>query len=117
MTFQPRPSGASKIWLGIVAVVLCVLFLETQDAKQDQQNLIVSTDSDGVGAEVLIDNQKVGTVAAGDASGLGGGVFRGHLGSGAHDLIVQKNGYKPFNKLLNMKREAFVGVDLQPSTH
>ena len=117
MTFQPKPSAAAKIWLGVVAVVLCVLFLETRNAKQIGQNLIVNTDTDGVGAEVLIDNQKVGTVQTGESPGLGGGVFRAYLGSGKHQLTVSKSGFRPFKEQLDMKREAFVGVDLQPSTH
>jgi hypothetical protein len=117
MTFQPKPPVASKIWLGIIAVVLCALFFETRDPRQAGQNFIVNTDSDGVGAEVLIDNQKVGTVQSCEAAGLGGGVFRAYLGSGKHELTVRKNGFRTINQHLEMKREAFVGVDLQPSTH
>jgi hypothetical protein len=117
MTFQPKPSAAAKIWLGVVAVVLCLLFLETRNPKQIGQNLIVNTDTDGVGAQVLIDNQKVGTVQAGESAGLGGGVFRSYLSAGKHELSVRKSGFRPFVAQLDMKREAFVGVDLQPSTH
>jgi hypothetical protein len=115
--FQPKPSKASKIWLGIVAVVLIALFFETRDAHQSGQNFVLGTNDEAVGADVLIDNHKIGQVESGHHDGLDGGVFRTYLTSGQHDLSVQKSGFQSFTTHLDMKREAYVGVDLQQSSH
>lgn len=113
MTFQPKASRASQIWIAVVVGVLFVLFLETQGNHTKTLNFVVNTDADEVGAEVLIDNQKVGTISSSSVDGPGGGVYLGYLPQGRHLVEVRKEGFKPFSKEIDMRQEQYLGVDLE----
>jgi PEGA domain len=114
MSFQPKASRAVQIWLAVVVGVLIVLFLETRGNQVRTLNFIVNADADDVGAEVLVDNQKAGTITASNAEGPGGGVYLGYLQPGKHVLEVRKEGFKPYSKEIDMHQEQYLGVDLQP---
>lgn len=114
MSFQPKVSRAAQIWIAVIVGVLIVLFLEMQGNQTRTLNFVVNTDADDVGAEVLIDNQKVGTISSSSVDGPGGGVFLGYLQQGKHQVEVRKEGFKPFSKEIDMHQEQYLGVDLEP---
>ncbi|CAN5402782.1 hypothetical protein BH10CYA1_BH10CYA1_00620 [soil metagenome] len=113
MSFQPKSSRAPQIWIAVVVGVLIVLFFETRGNHTKTLNFVVNTDADDVGAEVLIDNQKVGTISSSSADGPGGGVYLGYLQQGKHQVEVRKEGFKPFGKEIDMHQEQYLGVDLE----
>jgi hypothetical protein len=113
MSFQPKPSRAIQIWISIVAVVLTALFLETRGNQTRAINFIVNTDIDDVGADVLIDNRKVGIVSSSGVDGPGGGVYLGYVQPGQHSIEVRKEGFKPYSKQIDMRQEQYLGVDLE----
>lgn len=76
--------------------------------------MVLNTDGDDVGAAVLVDNRKVGTISSSCADGPGGGVYYGYLQSGQHLVQVRKEGFQPFGKRIDMHQEQYLGVDLQP---
>ncbi len=88
MNFQPRASRAAQIWIAVVVGVLFVLFLETQGNQTKTLNFVLNTDADDVGAEVLVDNQKVGNITSSTTDGPGGGVYLGYFEQGRHLLEV-----------------------------
>ncbi|MBS1952878.1 MAG: PEGA domain-containing protein [Cyanobacteria bacterium SZAS-4] len=113
MSFQPKASRAAQIWIAVIVGVLIVLFLEMQGNQTKTLNFVVNTDADDVGAEVLVDNQKVGIISSSTVDGPGGGVFLGYLRQGKHQVEVRKEGFKPFSKEIDMHQEQYLGVDLE----
>lgn len=113
MSFTPKPSQATKLWLGILSVVLIALFIETRGTRQGDFNFCLSTDSSAIGAEVFVDGKKVGVISDGSSSGLGGGVFWTQAPRGKHELRIQKENYKPFTTTFEMRNEEYLAVDLQ----
>jgi hypothetical protein len=113
MSFEPRASRAAQIWIAVVVGVLFALFLETRGNQTRTLNFVVNSDADDVGAEVLVDNQKVGTISSSSAEGPGGGVYLGYLLQGKHHVEVRKDGYKPYSKEIDMHQEQYLGVDLE----
>ncbi|HEY9676400.1 MAG TPA: PEGA domain-containing protein [Drouetiella sp.] len=80
-------------------------------------NFVVTTDSDDIGAEVIVDKQKIGAVSKSTADGPGGGVFMGYLPRGKHTVEVHKEGYKPYTREFDMLQEQYLGVDLQAQSN
>jgi hypothetical protein len=114
MSFTPKPSQAVKIWLGVVALVLGLLFMQTRGKGSGDFNFFLNTDSDAIGAEVYVDGILLGKIDAGPRSGLGGGTFWGHLTQGKHLVEVRKPKYKPFQTEVDMHGKDYRGVDLKP---
>lgn len=117
MSFTPKPSYAVQMWFGILVVVLTALFLETRHPSDSGSNFLINSNPDGVGAEVIVDGQKLGTVGDAKKSGLGGGAFWAHLTRGKHIVELRKPGYVPYSKELEMHGEAYLGVDLTPQNN
>ncbi len=113
MSFQPKASRAAQIWIAVIVGVLVVLFLETRGNQTKTLNFVVNSDADDVGADVLVDNQKVGTISSSSVDGPGGGVFLGYLQQGKHQVEVRKEGFKTFSKEIDMHQEQYLGVDLE----
>ena len=70
MAFTPKASIATRLWLGILVVVLILLFIETKSPQHGGSNFFISTDSDADGADVIVDGQKLGTIGAPRGSGV-----------------------------------------------
>ncbi len=102
------------MWITVVCVVLAVLFVETQGNRTQLLNFMINTGDDDIDAEVVIDNQKVGTISSSSSQGPGGGVFIGYLQPGKHLVQIRKQGFKPFSKQIDMHHELYLGVDLEP---
>ncbi len=117
MVFTPKSSSATKWWLGILLLVLVALFLETRTRHNAGSNFLVNTNNEAMGAEVIVDGQRLGTVGTAQNSGIGGGAFWGHLTRGRHVVELRKPGYLPFSKDVDMRGEAFLGVDLKPQNN
>jgi hypothetical protein len=112
MAFTPKASIATRLWLGILVLVLVALFAETRTSDQGGSNFLISTDSSAQGADVIVDGKKLGMIGTGSA--IGGGAFRGHLTRGKHLVELVKVGYKSYAKEIDMHGEEYMGVDLQP---
>lgn len=117
MNVEPKASRAAQAWIAVVIGVLFVLFLETRGNHTRTLNFVVNTDVDDVGAEVLVDNHKVGAVENSTADGPGGGVYLGYLPQGKHRVEVRKEGFKPFTKEIEMQQEHYLGVDLEKANN
>jgi len=115
MPFTPKSSIATQLWLGILATVLVVLFLETGGKQQPGRNFYINTDSNAEGASVVVDGVAVGTVGSAGRSGMGGGSFWGYLTTGEHSVELRKVGFQPFKKTIDMHGEEYLGVDLKPA--
>ncbi|HEY9680997.1 MAG TPA: carboxypeptidase-like regulatory domain-containing protein [Drouetiella sp.] len=111
---EPKVSKAAQLWVAVLLGVLFVLFLETRGNHTQTMNFVVNTDADDVGAEVLVDNKRLGAVENSTADGPGGGVFLGYLPRGNHHVEVRKSGFKPYGKDIDMQQEQYLGVDLEP---
>ena len=109
-----EPTRARLLWISIVVVVLGLLWLETRHEGTGSHNLFLNADSNAVGAEVLIDGGSRGLMTSSGSGGLGGAVFYGHIGDGRHAIEVRKQGYRPFLKEIEMRREDYVKVELSP---
>ena len=96
----------------MVAIVLAVLFFETRTKSSTASNFCISSSSEAAGAEVFIDDTRVGTLTKEDASGLGGTAFRGLLASGHHKLEIKQSNAKPFSRDIEMKKELYLEVAL-----
>lgn len=114
MKLTPKSSPAARWWLGILAVVLILLFLETKGTRDAGSNFLITTNQEAQGAEVIVDGQKLGVVGTSKSSGLGGGAFWAHLTRGKHTVELRKPEFEPFSKELEMHGEAYMGVDLKP---
>jgi hypothetical protein len=115
MSFVPKPSKATHLWLGILAAVLVVLFVETKGPESPNgSNLFISTAAAVKGATVLIDGAKLGVVGGPGDKGVGGGAFWGHLTRGKHTVELRKPGFQVFSKEIDMHGEEYLGVDLKP---
>jgi hypothetical protein len=114
VSVEPKESKAALLWIAVLVGVLFVLFLETQGKHTQTLNFVVNTDPDDVGAEVLVDNQRLGAVENSTVDGPGGGVFIGYLPRGKHRVEVRKDGFKPYGRDIDMQQEQYLGVDLQP---
>jgi hypothetical protein len=110
--FQPKQSRANKLWLCIIVVVLTVLFFEMHGNSTRKFNCCISTNSECVGADVLIDHQKVGTIAREEKGGLGGGAYRLMLGPGHHLLEIKKELFKPFSQEIDMHKEKYIEANV-----
>jgi hypothetical protein len=110
--FQPRQSNANRIWIFTVLVVLTVLFFETRTKSSTAANFCISSNSEATGAEVFIDDTKVGTLAKEGAGGLGGSAFRGLLMPGHHKIEIKKPNSKTFSRDIEMKKELYLEVAL-----
>ncbi|HEY9755436.1 MAG TPA: hypothetical protein V6C97_09755 [Oculatellaceae cyanobacterium] len=77
-------------------------------------NVCISSTSDASGAEVLIDDTKVGVLARDEASGLGGSAFRCLLAPGHHKLEIKK-ATKSFTRDIDMRKELYLEVALGPA--
>ena len=108
---------APKIWMGLLFLVLFLLFLETRNGRQDKLNFFINTDSAAIGADVYIDQQKVGVISGAGGSGLGGGTFWSFLRNGPHLIEVKKSNYATYSKQIDMHQEEYLGVDLQRTNH
>lgn len=117
MAFAPKPSTATRWWLGTLATVLLALFLETRGARNDGANFLINTGAQARAAEVIVDGRKLGVVLDSHASGLAGGAFWGHLSSGRHVVELRKPGFHTFAKVIEMRGEEYLGVDLKPLTN
>ena len=113
MSVQPKESKAARLWIAVLIGVLFVLFLETQGKQTRTLNFVVNSDGDDVGAEVLVDNRRVGAIETSTADGPVGGVFLGYLPRGKHRVEVRKDGFKPYSKEIDMQQEQYLGVDLE----
>ena len=114
MPFNPRPSQAVNLWWSLVAFVLITLFFETRSVHHNGINFLINTGVSAVGAQVLIDNNKVGEISISGDSGPGGGVFWGSFRPGSHLVELHKNGFRAFSEQVDMHQETYMGVDLQP---
>ena len=106
--FQPRPSRANSLWVIVLLVVLGVLFCEMSGSVRHNFNCCVSASADLIGADVLIDHEKVGTIKKEESGGLGGGAFRILLSPGHHLIEVKKPDYKDFSRDVEMKKELYL---------
>ncbi len=64
-----------------------------------------------IGADVLIDHEKVGTIKKEETGGLGGGAFRILLSPGHHVIEVKKPDFKDFSRDVDMKKELYFEVN------
>jgi len=112
MTFQPEESKATTLWLAILAAVLSVLFVMTMGTSGGGDNFFLDSDSDAIGAELMIDGKSLGIIKGGRA-GLGGGSFWAHLTAGPHNIHISKKGYDDFDQKVVMKGEEYIHVDLK----
>lgn len=116
MAFIPKASIATRLWLGILVLVLAALFAETNVAPNGESNFLINTDSSDLdGAEVIVDGKKLGTIQGGRSPVKGGGAFWGHLTRGKHTVELVKDGSKKYSKEIDMYGEEYMGVDLQPA--
>jgi hypothetical protein len=114
MAFTPKASIATRLWLGILILVLAALFAETKSGDRVDSNFLISTNSSAQGAAVIVDGKKLGVIGDGTGSATGGGAFWGHLTRGKHLVELVKDGYKKYTKEVDMHGEEYMGVDLQP---
>jgi hypothetical protein len=106
--FQPRASRANNLWVIVLLVVLGVLYCEMSGSVRHNFNCCVSASADLIGADVLIDHEKVGTIKKEESGGLGGGAFRILLSPGHHLIEVKKPDFKDFSRDVEMKKELYL---------
>lgn len=113
-TIKPASNWPVKVWLLIVFVVLCLLWLETRNNANRDFNLLLNGDSDTIDAQVFIDGKPSGTMTRSSGSDLGGGVFWIKVADGRHVVDVQKKGFKLFRQWITVRGQAYLGVELLP---
>ena len=106
--FQPRPSRANSLWVIVLLVVLGVLYCEMSGSVRHNFNCCISASAELIGADVLIDHEKVGTIKKEETGGLGGGAFRILLSPGHHVIEVKKPDFKDFSREVDMKKELYL---------
>ncbi|MCA9803004.1 MAG: hypothetical protein KC777_13625 [Cyanobacteria bacterium HKST-UBA02] len=106
-----KQSRAVRIWLLIIAAVLLLLFLETSGAGQKGANVALTTSREAVGAAVIVDGRKEGTVEDGRSWGVDGGIAVLELGSGNHKLELKKDERLILEKTISIDNREY--IDLQ----